>query len=236
MEETKKMTKEEYLIFRYNLYMMEYMYDYIVEKILKEFYDVSDVQDRFGKKSTGRDFFYKMLNTDRTRFSKYKHDGEYQMEPTSKIKNTLNACPNLSPFIKGQKLIIQKGNIEDYPEEFNLILPDGTEASLKFAVDKAWDYVMNNKINSEELKTLSHVNGLAIWMCYRITEQYKVLKSNREKIDYKIRLELERIEKLFTIEHLDEIEFDTLKDVEKLIRKIYMDVKKIHDYKKMFEK
>lgn len=79
------MTNKEYLIFRYNLYMMEYMYDYIVEKILGEFNNEHDsvnrdVQKKFGKKSTSRDFFYEMLATDRTRFSKYKNDGEYQCE------------------------------------------------------------------------------------------------------------------------------------------------------------
>lgn len=160
-----------------------------------------------------------------------------QHKPTSKMKNIFDSCPDLSPFIKGEKLIVQIGKMEEnYNNDYVLELPEGTEESLYKAVDNAWKYVMNNKIFPEDLKKLAHVNGLAVWMCYRITEQYKVLRGNREKIDYKITVELDRLDKLFTIENLDEIEYDTLSEVNTQITSLFRNVKKIYDYKEMIKK
>lgn len=233
-KETKVPEIKNYLVFRYNLYMIEYMYMYIVERVVKAYPIDSNflMKKAFGKEK--KDFLYKMLNTNRTDFSKYKHSNEKEKPVTKNVRSVFLDYPVLECFITGEQLIIDNTDDEEYTNDRYLELSENTEAGLRRTVDNVWGYVQE-QANMEGLCKKGKVAQLAGWMCIKIIEEYNNLKKQEEEIDKVVMREFEHIDKI-SFEMLDECDMCTIETLVKKSKEFNFMLNSIYQYKNQKDK
>lgn len=217
-----------YLVFRYNLYMCEYMYEYIVEKIMLTYGEKDELlKVIFGKEK--KEFLYKMFNSNRTDFSKYKHSDREQQTVTKKVRCTFSDYPELESFIIGKRLIIDRTKTEEYPNDWELELSEDTKDSLVRAVDNVWEYVREHS-DMKGLVSGGVVLQLAGWMSIKIVEQYKKEKKQQEEIDLVVMREFEHISNI-SFEMIDACNINTIKKMVSSSREFYNMINYIYQYK-----
>lgn len=231
---TKKVSIPEiknYLVFRYNLYMIEYMYEYIVERLIAE-YPIEDnplMKDVFGKEK--KEFLYKMLNTNRTDFSKYKHSDKEEKTVTKQVRAVFREHPEFEPFITGEKLIVDYAGEEEYPNEHELQLSEKIEDALRRSVDNVWKLV-HDKLSFDQIRNKGIVLEIAGWMVIKISEQYLERKNKEEKIDNIVLREFSHIDKI-SFEMLDMCDLRTIETMLKSLKEFQGKANSIYNYKRM---
>ena len=224
---------KNYVVFRYNLYMIEYMYEYIVDKLVyKKPIDSNFLLKKaFGKEK--KDFLYKMFNTNRTDFSKYKHGNKEEKMVTKKVRSVFAEYPDLEAFIIGDDLIIYNEN-EEYPSDKDLELSKDTKEGLCRAVDNVWDYVQK-RTDMEGLLSEGKVMRLAGWMCIKIIEQCINLKRQEEEIDNVVMREFEHINNI-SFEMIDECSIRTIENMVKRSKEFNLMLNSIYQYRSQKDK
>lgn len=222
---------ENKLAFRYNLYMIEYMYEYIVEKLKERYPMENNPYMKIAFRKEEKNYLYRMFNTNRTDFSKYKHDDENTKSVTKKMRSTFADYPDLETFITGERYIIDNKGEEEYLNERDLQLSEKTENGLRTAVDSAWKKVRDN-LSMDILMNEGVIVQLAGWMIVKISEEYLKLKKQEEQIDNIVLREFEHIEKI-SFEMLDECDIKTVEVLQKKVKELYAVVKTVYQYKNL---
>lgn len=220
---------KNYLVFRYNLYMIEYMYDYILGRLIEE-YPIDKyplMKKNFGTEK--RKFLYVMFGTYRTDYSKYKHSDIEEKPVTKKMRNVFKDYPQFEPFITGEKLIIDHAGEEEYINEHELKLSDKTEAAIRRSVDNAWKLVYDS-LEYDNLRGKGIVSELAGWMIIRLTDIYQSEKEKEEKIDNRVLREFEHIN-MISFDMLDSCDISTLEKVLRKLKEFQGEVSSIYNYK-----
>ena len=225
---------KDYLVFRYNLYMFEYMYECIVDRIVKR-YPMNNnqmLQAAFGKER--KKFLYSMLNTNRTDYSKYMHDTKEEKSVTKPVRTVFNEYPRLVPFITGERLVIDRVGKEEYPNEHTLELSEETQNEIEKLVDKAFEYLKDD-VSYERLEGKGLIVELTGWMIIQVTKGYEKLKDKESSVDNIIFRKIQEIDDI-SFEMLDACEMDTLKELQDATKKMHTKLAAILNYKSLKSK
>ena len=221
---------KNYLVFRYNIYMFEYMYMYIVGKIKKE-YPVE--KHHFMNVILGKDekkLLYKIFNTNRTDFSKYKHSDDEQMKVTSKVRNVFYDWAEFEKYITGERLLVDNtSKEEEYPNDRYLELSEDTKASIITSVENAWKK-LHDTLNYKDLEHMGATQKFAGWMIIRVSEEFTDLKDKEEKVDIRVLREIKHLDNI-SFDMLDKCEIETLKETADTLKKLQLKVNTIYNYK-----
>lgn len=220
------MTDEEFLVFRYNLYMIECMYDYIIEKIENQNKNVNQDMLKYVKR---RDPLYKFLNTTREDFSKYKHGTKGKSQVTMKVRKRFEEEDSeFQRFICGQDFIVYNED-EEYCDDHDLILSDTTIKDIKTAVDSAWR-IARETVDYDLFETNGIVVKLAARLMSVLYDLHKEYEEKKKDINVIIDEKIKTISEL-TFSQLDMCSDTKLNEWKKEIVRLSSDIKTIIEYR-----
>lgn len=235
MGDTKKLTeKEKFLYFRYNLYMMEYMYDCIVKNISND--DNNKAKLLESKKRT---YMPIIVKTPYSHYSKYRHGTTKKPGVTKETLLMFNGYPNLEGIVTGETLIVdlslndkKKRKKEEIYVDEEIKVFDEAKKSIESVAKNVVEKDKDLKITEETIKAENKLLfSFAMWLYFSIENIYKNDIAEDKNIEEKIVEILKSCNNYLSQRNLDDMNIGKLEAIHRYMENIWERVDTTYNYR-----